>query len=95
MHKELDNNLNILYKHTNTSEQITVLKTQIKEEILKSEDYMVKKIRVIDELDETPDVQQTLMEIAKSIDWKLWELLQTMQRLEKKLSVINDPNDDE
>ena len=29
---------------------------------------MVKKIRVIDEIDETPDVQQTLFEIAKSID---------------------------
>jgi multidrug efflux pump subunit AcrA (membrane-fusion protein) len=95
MHKELDNNLNMLYKHTNTSDEITVSNTQIKEEILKSENKMVKKIRVIDELDETPDVQQTLMEIAKSIDWKLWELLQTMQRLEKKLSVINDVDDEE
>jgi Fe-S cluster biosynthesis and repair protein YggX len=57
---------------------------------------MVKKIRVIDEIDETPNAEQTLMEIAKAIDWKLWELLQTMQRLEKKLSVINDnDNDDE
>ena len=56
---------------------------------------MVKKIRVLDELDDAPDVQQTLFEIAKSIDWKLWELLQTMQRLEKKLSVINEPDDDE
>ena len=56
---------------------------------------MVKKIRVIDEIDESPDVQQTLFEIAKSIDWKLWELLQTMQRIEKKLSVINEPDDDE
>ena len=94
-HKELDNNLNMLYKHTNTDNIITVSNTEIKEEILKSENKMVKKIRVIDELDETPDVQQTLMEIAKSIDWKLWELLQTMQRLEKKLSVINDIDDDE
>lgn len=37
-HKELDNNLNMLYKHTNTSEEIAVLKKQklkIKEEILK------------------------------------------------------------
>ena len=55
---------------------------------------MVKKIRVIDELDETPSAEQTLMEIAKAIDWKLWELLQTMQRLEKKLSVINEPDDE-
>lgn len=95
MHKELDNNLNMLYKHTNTDKQVTVLKTQTKEEILRSENKMVKKIRVIDELDEAPDVQQTLFEIAKSIDWKLWELLQTMQRLEKKLSVVNEPDDDE
>lgn len=55
---------------------------------------MVKKIRVIDEIDETPSNEQTLMEIAKAIDWKLWELLQTMQRLEKKLSVINEPDDE-
>jgi hypothetical protein len=37
-HKELDNNLNMLYKHTNTDNEITVLKKQklkIKEEILK------------------------------------------------------------
>lgn len=55
---------------------------------------MVKKIRVIDEIDETPSSEQTLMEIAKAIDWKLWELLQTMQRLEKKLSVINEPDEE-
>jgi hypothetical protein len=34
-HKELDNNFNMLYKHSNTNKEITVLKTQIKEEILK------------------------------------------------------------
>ena len=37
-HKELDNNLNMLYKYTNVDEQITALKKQklqIKEEILK------------------------------------------------------------
>ena len=49
---------------------------------------MVKKIRVI-ENEETPVTEeQTIMEIAKSMDWKLWELLQTMQRLEKKLTVL-------
>jgi len=49
---------------------------------------MVKKIRVI-ENEETPVTEeQTMMEIAKSMDWKLWELLQTMQRLEKKLTVL-------
>ena len=35
MHKELDNNLNMLYKHTNTDNEITVSNTEIKEEILK------------------------------------------------------------
>ena len=49
---------------------------------------MVKKIRVIDE---TPDELATtgsdrdLMEMAKTMDWKLWEILQIMQRLEKSL----------
>lgn len=54
---------------------------------------MVKKIRVI-ENEETPATEdQTMMEIAKSMDWKLWELLQTMQRLEKKLTVLSTDED--
>ncbi|MGY8867685.1 MAG: hypothetical protein ACKVJK_18940 [Methylophagaceae bacterium] len=54
---------------------------------------MVKKIRLIedevsdDELD-TQDMQKQWMELAKSMDWKLWELLQTMQRLERNLTVL-------
>lgn len=52
---------------------------------------MVKKIRVIDE---TPDEETSVgsapqdkdfMEMAKTMDWKLWEILQIMQRLEKNL----------
>lgn len=59
---------------------------------------MVKKIRVIDEpkhevLSEE-EMRQEFFEMAKAMDWKLWELLQTMQRLEKKLSVV-DKDDDE
>jgi hypothetical protein len=56
---------------------------------------MVKKIRLIedevsdDELD-TQDMQKQWMELAKSMDWKLWELLQTMQRLERNLRVIDE-----
>lgn len=48
---------------------------------------MVKKIRVIDETpDEIPtEDNQNLMEMAKTMDWKLWEILQIMQRLEKSL----------
>jgi predicted ATP-grasp superfamily ATP-dependent carboligase len=54
---------------------------------------VVKKIRV---LNETTDTEETdvstreLYEMAKSIDWKLWEMLQTMQRLEKKINLIDD-----
>lgn len=57
---------------------------------------MVKKIRVIDEVEEQvpEDFNKTILELAKAMDWKLWELLQTMQRLEKKLSVINDTDDE-
>tara|TARA_Y100000385_G_scaffold146749_1_gene152354 strand:- start:1180 stop:1353 length:174 start_codon:yes stop_codon:yes gene_type:complete len=47
---------------------------------------MVKKIRVIE-----PDIENTgdaenMTELAKSMDWKLWEILQIMQRLEKKIA---------
>ncbi len=50
------------------------------------EKIMVKKIRVIDEApsaDEKP-TDNDLMELAKSMDWKLWEMLQILQRFEKK-----------
>ncbi len=52
---------------------------------------MVKKIRVIDE---APAVESTasdneLMELAKTMDWKLWEILQILQRFEKKISVLD------
>ena len=59
---------------------------------------MVKKIRVIEE---TPDELQTgdnraLMDMAKTMDWKLWEILQIMQRLEKSLkgAELVIPDDD-
>ena len=59
---------------------------------------MVKKIRVIE--DETPqneDPETVLLELGKSMDWKLWELLQIMQRLEKKLNTLalSDVADDD
>lgn len=59
---------------------------------------MVKKIRVIEE---TPDELETgdnraLMDMAKTMDWKLWEILQIMQRLEKSLkgAELVIPDDD-
>jgi len=59
---------------------------------------MVKKIRVIEEpsIDEITEEEfrKNIMELAKSADWKLWELLQTMQRLEKKLSTVSVDDDD-
>ena len=58
---------------------------------------MVKKIRVIDETpEEIPtESNQDMMEMAKTMDWKLWEILQIMQRLEKKLAgmEISVPDD--
>ena len=47
---------------------------------------MVKKIRVIDEAPavEEKTADNGFMELAKSMDWKLWEMLQILQRFEKK-----------
>jgi hypothetical protein len=59
---------------------------------------MVKKIRLIDDEPETPSSTDSsgptggneLIELAKSMDWKLWEILQLMQRVEKKLTVTEE-----
>ena len=59
---------------------------------------MVKKIRVIEDSAVVPDemsdaaFRTQVMELAKAVDWKLWELLQTIQRLEKKIDFTD--NDD-
>lgn len=61
---------------------------------------MVKKIRVLDEpvaaspMDASPEA---LYELQKTMDWKLWEILQIMQRLEKSLGgmEITIPDDDD
>jgi hypothetical protein len=53
---------------------------------------MVKKIRVIEDSvssDETSEPDRNLMELAKSMDWKLWEILLIMQKLEKSLKGMN------
>ena len=31
-----------------------------------------------------------MMELAKAADWKLWEMLQAIQRLEKKIDVSDN-----
>ena len=59
---------------------------------------MVKKIRVIDEPVEEVETEvtmQTFYELAKTMDWKLWEMLQTIQRLEKKLAVLDTDDADD
>lgn len=59
---------------------------------------MVKKIRVIEDsisTDETSEPDRNLMEMAKTMDWKLWEILQIMQRLEKKLAGVDIVKSDE
>ena len=56
---------------------------------------MVKKIRLVDAPKPTGEektggdgvgTSAELMELLKSMDWKLWELLQIGQRLEKELT---------
>ena len=54
---------------------------------------MVKKIRILDEPmeEEIEQVDMTkLYELAKTMDWKLWEMLQIMQRFERKINVLDD-----
>ena len=57
---------------------------------------MVKKIRVTEDSTVAPDeisdaaFRTQVMELAKAVDWKLWELLQTIQRLEKKIDVSDN-----
>jgi hypothetical protein len=58
---------------------------------------MVKKIRLIDEPEETNTSSEItsrennstfnneLLELAKTMDWKLWEILQSVQRLETEM----------
>lgn len=58
---------------------------------------MVKKIRLIDDeksedeaevsSDSSAVADSEFKELAKSMDWKLWEILQILQRFEKKLTV--------
>lgn len=59
---------------------------------------MVKKIRVIDEpVEEQNDASsmESIYELAKTMDWKLWEILQIMQRFEKKIQVLDNRDVDE
>ena len=51
---------------------------------------MVKKIRLLDtpieEVKENNnEFNAEILELAKTMDWKLWEILQSVQRLEKQM----------
>ena len=55
---------------------------------------MVKKIRVLEEVETSAvltddDMKRQGFEMIKSMDWKLWEILQTMQRMEKRISIAD------
>jgi len=55
---------------------------------------MVKKIRLVeeekdDEALDAGDAAKAVIELLKSMDWKLWETLQTMPRLKKNLRVVS------
>ena len=54
-----------------------------------------KKIKLIKE-DETStdDLLKTMLKTMEAMDWKLWELYQTAQRVEKYLG-INEEKEDE
>jgi hypothetical protein len=60
---------------------------------------MVKKIRLIPENDTTvaernsTDFNNEILELAKTMDWKLWEILQSMQRLETRLDELETDKD--
>ena len=59
---------------------------------------MVKKIRVVDEVASDDSVEEQefdMNELAKSMDWKLWDMLQIMPRMEKRFKniVVDDVED--
>jgi|TARA_B110000914_G_C15168856_1_gene311888 hypothetical protein len=46
-----------------------------------------KKITLIDEETSTEDLMKTMLKTMEAMDWKLWELYQTAQRVEKYLGI--------
>ena len=45
------------------------------------------KITILKEEQSVEDSMQTLVKTLEAIDWKLWELYQTAQRVEKYLGI--------
>jgi len=54
-----------------------------------------EKITLIED-DETSSIRllTTMVKTLEAMDWKLWELYQTSQRVEKYLGITKDENDE-
>ena len=52
-----------------------------------------KKITLIEDDESTTDLLKTMVKTLEAMDWKLWELYQTAQRVEKYLGITKDEND--
>ena len=54
-----------------------------------------EKITLIED-DETSSIRllTTMVKTLEAMDWKLWELYQTAQRVEKYLGITKDENDE-
>ena len=53
-----------------------------------------KKIALIEDDESTTDLLKTMVKTLEAMDWKLWELYQTAQRVEKYLGITKDENDE-
>tara|TARA_B100000809_G_scaffold120706_1_gene118961 strand:+ start:336 stop:506 length:171 start_codon:yes stop_codon:yes gene_type:complete len=52
-----------------------------------------KKITLIEDEQSTEDLVKTMLKTMEAMDWKLWELYQTAQRIERYLGIDNDKNE--
>ncbi len=52
------------------------------------------KITILKEEQSVEDSIQTLVKTLEAIDWKLWELYQTAQRVEKYLGIDEEKEDE-
>ena len=54
-----------------------------------------EKITLIEEEDPSSvDLLKTMVKTLEAMDWKLWELYQTSQRVEKHLGISKNENDE-
>ena len=54
-----------------------------------------KKIKLVDNEQSTEDVVKTMLKTMEAMDWKLWELYQTAQRIEKYLGINETKNEEQ